>query len=112
MLQNLLVERFAMKYHRESVGTPGFALSIAKGIVAKHINQADRRSAFLTLAPKGHAVLEELGAVRMRVNDQTFGSLDPAKAKLLQETLDEEAATDKKLTTLAERFINPKAAHS
>ena len=61
---------------------------IAKGIVAKHINQADRRSAFLTLTPKGHAVLEELGAVRVRVNDQTFGSLDPAKAKLLQEILD------------------------
>jgi ferritin-like metal-binding protein YciE len=31
-------------------------------------------------------------------------------ARLLQETLDEEAATDKKLTALAERSINPKAA--
>ena len=31
-------------------------------------------------------------------------------ARLLQETLDEEAATDKKLTTLAEQSINPKAA--
>ena len=33
----------------------------------------------------------------------------PDAAKLLQETLDEEAATDKKLTMLAERSINPKA---
>ena len=31
-------------------------------------------------------------------------------ARLLQETLDEEAETDKKLTSLAERSINPKAA--
>jgi len=31
-------------------------------------------------------------------------------AQLLQETLDEEAAADKKLTTLAEQSINPKAA--
>jgi ferritin-like metal-binding protein YciE len=34
----------------------------------------------------------------------------PDAARLLQETLDEEAATDKKLTTLAEQFINVKAA--
>jgi ferritin-like metal-binding protein YciE len=31
-------------------------------------------------------------------------------ARLLQQTLDEEGATDKKLTALAERSINPKAA--
>ena len=31
-------------------------------------------------------------------------------ARLLQETLDEEAETDKKLTGLAEKAINPKAA--
>ena len=30
-------------------------------------------------------------------------------AELLQQTLDEEAATDKKLTTLAESHVNPKA---
>lgn len=34
----------------------------------------------------------------------------PQAARLLQETLDEEAATDKKLTGLAERSINPRAA--
>jgi len=31
-------------------------------------------------------------------------------AQILQQTLDEEAATDKKLTSIAERTINPKAA--
>jgi len=33
-------------------------------------------------------------------------------ARLLQETLDEEAATDKKLTALAEQAINPRAAQA
>jgi ferritin-like metal-binding protein YciE len=33
-------------------------------------------------------------------------------AKLLQQTLDEESATDKKLTTLAESIINVEAAHA
>lgn len=61
---------------------------IAKGIVAKRVNEADRRSAFLSLTAKGYAVLDELGTVRMRVNDQTFGSLDNEKARLLQEIMD------------------------
>ena len=39
---------------------------------------------------------------------QRLGRQDAAR--LLQQTLDEEAATDKKLTSLAEQGINPKAA--
>jgi len=39
---------------------------------------------------------------------QQLGKYDVAK--LLQQTLDEEGATDKKLTTLAEQSINPRAA--
>jgi ferritin-like metal-binding protein YciE len=39
---------------------------------------------------------------------QRLGRSDAAQ--LLQQTLNEEAATDKKLTTLAEQSINPKAA--
>lgn len=31
MLQNLLIERFQMKYHREPVELPGFGLTVAKG---------------------------------------------------------------------------------
>lgn len=61
---------------------------IARGIVAKRTNEADRRSAFLTLTQKGYAVLEELGPVRIGVNDQTFRSLDRVKFQQLQEILD------------------------
>ncbi len=39
---------------------------------------------------------------------QRLGKQDVAR--LLQETLDEEAATDKKLTQIAERSVNPQAA--
>jgi ferritin-like metal-binding protein YciE len=39
---------------------------------------------------------------------QRLGRSDAAR--LLQETLDEEAATDKKLTSLAEQIVNPRAA--
>jgi ferritin-like metal-binding protein YciE len=43
---------------------------------------------------------------------RTFAQLlgEQEAARLLQQTLDEEGATDKKLTTLAERGINKKAA--
>jgi ferritin-like metal-binding protein YciE len=33
-------------------------------------------------------------------------------ARLLQQTLDEEGETDKKLTAIAERVINPEAMHA
>lgn len=53
-----------------------------------------------------HYEIASYGTVRTFA--QRLGRQDAAR--LLQETLDEEAATDKKLTALAERSINPKAA--
>jgi ferritin-like metal-binding protein YciE len=51
---------------------------------------------------------EIAGYGTVRTFAQRLGRQDAAR--LLQQTLDEEAATDKKLTALAEQFINPKAA--
>src|SRR5437762_13641381 len=51
---------------------------------------------------------EIAGYGTVRTFAQRLGRSDAAR--LLQQTLDEEAATDKKLTTLAEQSINPKAA--
>jgi ferritin-like metal-binding protein YciE len=51
---------------------------------------------------------EIAGYGTVRTFAQRLGRQDAAR--LLQQTLDEEAATDKKLTTLAEQSINPKAA--
>ena len=51
---------------------------------------------------------EIAGYGTVRTFAQRLGRTDAAR--LLQQTLDEEAATDKKLTALAEQSINPKAA--
>ncbi len=51
---------------------------------------------------------EIAGYGTVRTFAQRLGRQDAAR--LLQQTLDEEAATDKKLTSLAEQSINPKAA--
>jgi ferritin-like metal-binding protein YciE len=53
-----------------------------------------------------HYEIAGYGTVRMFA--ERLGKQDVAR--ILQETLDEEAATDKKLTGLAEQSINPKAA--
>ncbi len=51
---------------------------------------------------------EIAGYGTVRTFAQRLGRQDAAR--LLQQTLDEEAATDKKLTALAEQAVNPKAA--
>ncbi len=51
---------------------------------------------------------EIAGYGTVRTVAQRLGRQDAVR--LLQQTLDEEAATDKKLTALAEQAINPKAA--
>jgi DNA-binding MarR family transcriptional regulator len=61
---------------------------IAKGLVEKRPNEADRRSMFLNLTQKGRALINELGPVRQRINDMTFRSLTRERAKTLQEILD------------------------
>ena len=53
-----------------------------------------------------HYEISGYGSVRTFA--QRLGRNDAAR--LLQQTLDEEANTDKKLTELAEQFINPRAA--
>ncbi|HEY4363238.1 MAG TPA: TIGR03435 family protein [Bryobacteraceae bacterium] len=56
MLQNLLVERFQLKFHNESSETSGFALSIAKNGPKLRASQASDMTLAFT-GPKG----EELG---------------------------------------------------
>jgi ferritin-like metal-binding protein YciE len=67
----------------------------------------DVRDAALITAAQRVEHYEIAGYGSARTFAQRLGH--PDAAKLLQETLDEEAATDKKLTMLAERSINPKA---
>jgi ferritin-like metal-binding protein YciE len=68
----------------------------------------DVKDAALIAAAQRVEHYEIAGYGTVRTFAQRLGRQDAAR--LLQETLDEEAATDKKLTALAERSINPKAA--
>jgi len=68
----------------------------------------DVKDAALIAAAQRVEHYEIAGYGTARTFAQRLGRQDAAR--LLQETLDEEAATDKKLTTLAEQSINPKAA--
>ncbi len=68
----------------------------------------DVKDAALIAAAQRVEHYEIAGYGTVRTFAQRLGRQDAAR--LLQETLDEEAETDKKLTALAEKAINPKAA--
>jgi ferritin-like metal-binding protein YciE len=68
----------------------------------------DVKDAALIAAAQRVEHYEIAGYGTARTFAQRLGRQDAAK--LLQETLDEEAATDKKLTALAEQYINPRPA--
>jgi len=70
----------------------------------------DVKDAALIAAAQRVEHYEIAGYGTARTFAQRLGRQDAAR--LLQETLDEEAATDKKLTALAEQSVNPKAATS
>ncbi len=67
----------------------------------------DVKDAALIAAAQRVEHYEIAGYGSARTFAQRLGRSDAAR--LLQETLDEEAATDKKLTQIAEQTINPKA---
>ncbi len=68
----------------------------------------DVKDAALIAAAQRVEHYEIAGYGTVRTFAQRLGRQDAAQ--LLQQTLDEEAATDKKLTALAEQGINPRAA--
>jgi ferritin-like metal-binding protein YciE len=70
--------------------------------------QPDVKDAALIAAAQRVEHYEIAGYGCARTFAQRLGRRDAAQ--ILQQTLDEEAATDKKLTSLAEQAINPKAA--
>jgi ferritin-like metal-binding protein YciE len=70
--------------------------------------QADVKDAALIAAAQRVEHYEIAGYGSARTFAQRLGKQDIAR--LLQETLQEEEATDKKLTSIAEQSINPKAA--
>src|SRR5262249_40929707 len=58
---------------------------VKKNIVEKRPNEADRRSMFLALTPRGKALLPQLAPPRCRTNDMMFQSLTEDRARNLKE---------------------------
>jgi DNA-binding MarR family transcriptional regulator len=61
---------------------------VAKGILEKTTNEADRRSMLLNVTAKGRDLLRELGPLRRESNDLMYRSLTGNRAKVLQDIMD------------------------
>jgi uncharacterized protein (TIGR03435 family) len=66
MLQNLLVERFQLKFHYESRETPGFALTVAKGGPKLEVSKSDEPR-LLFKGPSGEATLKPVAGQPMSI---------------------------------------------
>jgi|HubBroStandDraft_5_1064220.scaffolds.fasta_scaffold103974_2 DNA-binding MarR family transcriptional regulator len=60
---------------------------IKKNIVEKQRNEADRRSMFLNLTPRGKSLFCEMAPLRRKANDIHFRSLTEDRARVLQEII-------------------------
>jgi ferritin-like metal-binding protein YciE len=87
-----------------------------KGLVeeGKEIIEEDGDESVLDAALIGAAQKVEHYEIAGYGTARTFASLlgEEDAVEMLQETLDEEAATDKKLTALAESLVNPEASQA
>jgi len=87
-----------------------------KGLVeeGKEIIEEDGDGSVLDAALIGAAQKVEHYEIASYGTARTFASMlgEDDAMELLQETLDEEAATDKKLTALAESLVNPEASQA
>src|SRR3984957_16002847 len=60
---------------------------VKKNIVEKRPNEADRRSMFLSLTPKGRSLFCEMAPLRRKANDIHFRSLTEDRVGVLQEII-------------------------
>jgi ferritin-like metal-binding protein YciE len=87
-------------------------LADAETLLSRRVDR-DVRDAWLIATAQRIEHLEIAGYGTARTHAETLGFT--YAAQLLQQTLEEERATDEKLTRLAERFVNPqsvRAAHA
>jgi ferritin-like metal-binding protein YciE len=88
-------------------GMAGLVKEGAEFIKAESADDATRDAGLISAAQRvEHYEIAAYGTARTYAN--TLG--EPDVANLLQTTLDEEAATDKKLTAVAEKAVNVEAA--
>jgi ferritin-like metal-binding protein YciE len=83
-------------------------LDEGRELIKHGLDESARDAGLIGAAQKvEHYEIAAYGTARTHAETLGHGKI----ARLLQQTLDEEGATDKKLTALAERVINPEAMH-
>ena len=107
------VNRLEKIFKRLGEKPTGKTCKAMKGLVeeGKEIMEEDGDDAVLDAALIGAAQKVEHYEIASYGTARTFASMlgEEDAVELLQETLDEEAATDKKLTALAESLVNPRS---
>ena len=113
MIREIAVPDAGIEFRMLSKSPQGKTCDAMKGLVQEGSEvisakgDADVKDAALIAAAQRVEHYEIAGYGTVRTFAQRLGKQDAAK--LLQQTLDEEAATDKKLTQLAEQGINQQA---
>jgi DNA-binding MarR family transcriptional regulator len=76
---------------RMNVASPAVTVEIGslvrKGLIERRPNEANRRSSFLTLTPKGQDVVRQVAPLLRRANDLQFRALTAQQAAVLRESL-------------------------
>jgi ferritin-like metal-binding protein YciE len=109
------VERLTQVFERLGVKVAGKKCKAMEGLIAEGGEMIDEdaapevKDAGLIAAAQRVEHYEMAGYGTVRAYAKLLG--DTAQARILQQTLDEEGAADKKLTQLAESVINIAAAH-
>jgi ferritin-like metal-binding protein YciE len=110
------VNRLEKIFKRLGEKPTGKTCKAMKGLVeeGKEIIDEDGDDSVLDAALIGAAQKVEHYEIASYGTARTFASMlgEEDAMELLQETLDEEAATDKKLTALAESLVNPEASQA
>src|SRR3954471_19714837 len=110
------VDRLAKIFKRLGEKPTGKTCKAMKGLVeeGKEIIEEDGDESVLDAALIGAAQKVEHYEIASYGTARTFASLlgEEDAVTALQKTLDEEAATDKKLTALAESLVNPEASEA
>jgi ferritin-like metal-binding protein YciE len=110
------VNRLEKIFKRLGEKPTGKTCKAMKGLVeeGKEIIEEDGDGSVLDAALIGAAQKVEHYEIASYGTARTFASMlgEDDAMELLQETLDEEAATDKKLTALAESLVNPEASQA
>lgn len=81
---------------------------LARGLIDKAVDPADRRRVCLTVKPPGRALLEELAPVQRQVNDVEFGDLASEEFRQLSDLIEKLLDSSERALSL-QRYLTSQA---